>query len=120
VLRGLREEVEQGEVNEFRRDRRQRDDFLGLVHLGCGIFASLSLSHVGVSVSKAIVVFIVVRDQRNVVGFVDGRLVVRILQTSHAFSTVTTDFTGLAVVELIQSLSLRCDHCRSHIIIGVV
>lgn len=64
------EQIEQGEVDEFRRDRRQVDDLLVLVRLGCGIFASLSLSQVGVSVSKTIMVFIVVRvDQGNFVGF---------------------------------------------------
>jgi hypothetical protein len=65
-----REQVKQGEVDEFGRNRRQVDDFLVLIRLGRGIFASLSLSQVGVSVSKTIMVFIVVRvDEGNFVGF---------------------------------------------------
>jgi hypothetical protein len=97
-------------VDEFGRNRGEIDALGVLIRLGRGIFASLSLSHVEHSVSSVIMVFIFLlsiddgdrRSCRSVRGLL-----------------ADAGFTKVAVVVFVQSLSLRCVYCRSHIMIGV-
>ena len=109
VFRWVRQQVEQREVDEFGRNRGKVDALVVLIRLGRGIFASLSLSHVGHSVSRIIMGFISVRSQVDTGRFcrnVRGPL-------------TDAGFTEVAVVVFVQSLSLRSVYCRSHIMIGV-